>query len=81
MSRETKIKVKNHVLSIPYEGAPILDFVADRTSASMFIISHSCAMHRWRICRGIARAMPITSFALCAIVIVVLASTMKNARQ
>jgi hypothetical protein len=26
-------------------------------------------------------AMPITSFALCAIVIVVLASTMKNARQ
>jgi CP family cyanate transporter-like MFS transporter len=57
-----------------------------RTSAGMFTISYSCAMllsivggWLWDL-----TAMPITSFApvaLCAIVIVVLASTVKNARQ
>jgi CP family cyanate transporter-like MFS transporter len=57
-----------------------------RTSAGMFTISYSCAMllsivggWLWDL-----TAMPIASFApvaLCAIVIVVLASTVKNARQ
>jgi MFS transporter, CP family, cyanate transporter len=57
-----------------------------RTSAGMFTISYSCAMllsivggWLWDF-----TAMPVASFApvaLCAIVIVVLASTVKNARQ
>jgi CP family cyanate transporter-like MFS transporter len=57
-----------------------------RTSAGMFTISYSCAMllsivggWLWDL-----TAMPVASFApvaLCAIVIVVLASTVKNARQ
>jgi MFS transporter, CP family, cyanate transporter len=57
-----------------------------RTSAAMFTISYSCAMllsvvggWLWDL-----TAMPVASFApvaLCAIVIVVLASTVKNARQ
>jgi CP family cyanate transporter-like MFS transporter len=57
-----------------------------RTSAGMFTISYSCAMllsivggWLWDL-----TAMPIASFApvaLCAVVIVVLASTVKNARQ
>jgi MFS transporter, CP family, cyanate transporter len=57
-----------------------------RTSAGMFTISYSCAMllsiiggWLWDL-----TAMPIASFApvaLCTIVIVVLASTVKNARQ
>src|SRR5580700_5479731 len=57
-----------------------------RTSAGMFTISYSCAMllsivggWLWDL-----TAMPIASFApvaLCAIVIVALASTVKNARQ
>ena len=65
-------------------GAPILD-LSCRSSAGMFI-SDSCAMlpsivggWLWDL-----TAMPIASFApvaLCAIVIVVLASTVKNARQ
>ena len=57
-----------------------------RTSAGMFTISYSCAMllsilggWLWDL-----TAMPVASFApvaLCAIVIVILASTVKNARQ
>jgi CP family cyanate transporter-like MFS transporter len=57
-----------------------------RTSAGMFTISYSCAMllsivggWLWDLTN-----MPVASFApvaLCAIVIVVLASTVKNARQ
>jgi CP family cyanate transporter-like MFS transporter len=57
-----------------------------RTSAGMFTISYSCAMvlsivggWLWDF-----TAMPVASFApvaLCAVVIVVLASTVKNARQ
>jgi CP family cyanate transporter-like MFS transporter len=57
-----------------------------RTSAGMFTISYSCAMllsivggWLWDL-----TAMPVASFApvaLCAIVIVALASTVKNARQ
>ena len=57
-----------------------------RTSAGMFTISYSCAMvlsvvggWLWDV-----TAMPLAGFApvaLCAIVIVVLASTVKNARQ
>jgi len=57
-----------------------------RTSAGMFTISYSCAMvlsivggWLWDL-----TAVPVASFApvaLCAIVIVVLASTVKNARQ
>jgi CP family cyanate transporter-like MFS transporter len=57
-----------------------------RTSAGMFTISYSCAMvlsivggWLWDL-----TAVPVASFApvaLCAVVIVVLASTVKNARQ
>ena len=57
-----------------------------RTSAGMFTISYSCAMllsivggWLWDLTN-----MPVASFApvaLCAIIIVVMASTVKNARQ
>jgi hypothetical protein len=80
MSRETRMEDESHVSSILYDGEPI-DYVVPRTAAGMSIISHSCAMHLRPILPRDRTAMPITSFALFAIVIVVLASTIKNAQQ
>jgi hypothetical protein len=51
------------------------------TTVGVKITSHQSFRTRAPILARDRTAMPITSFALCAIVIVVLVPTMKNARQ